>query len=350
MFNRRLVRIKVLQMLYAHMSAYADMEENRAEAQGLPFSLGSGVADANAVVRSLLELNRSMQAYIDLQHALLNLLLELRRASVKRIQLQKARYLRGGLEPSENFANCRVLQQYAANDSLRQYTKQRSVGWGEADTLVWQLYGALEKAPFFESYQELKAPTYRDDIAVVAAIYDWLLDVEIFQLGDEQLNEPRALHAWALSSSIFYHTDLDPALEDLRDGVEAMREDLAPSEAIIGIAVKEDLRSFAQTLLKRSIELHDGNLRALVPFLRNWDPSRVAFMDLLVLLLGLTEALCFPEIPVAVTINECIELARLFSTKSSPQFVNGVLDATIQKLVQDGVIVKRERNRTWKSR
>ena len=53
---------------------------------------------------------------------------------------------------------------------------------------------------------------------------------------------------------------------------------------------------------------------------------------------------------MAVTINECIELARLFSTKSSPQFVNGVLDATIQKLVQDGVIVKRERNRTWKSR
>ena len=114
---------------------------------------------------------------------------------------------------------------------------------------------------------------------------------------------------------------------------------------IVPCAIKEDLRTFALTLLKKTIEQHENNLQTIIPFLRNWDPSRVAFMDLLILLMGLAEALNFPEIPIPVTINEYIELARSFSTKSSPQFVNGVLDSMLKQLGEEGIIVKKERKK-----
>lgn len=345
MFNRRLVRIKVLQALYAHMSAYADTEESATGESGLPFTLGKGVGEAGAVTRSLLELERSLQAYIDLQHTMVHLLLELRRANRKRIDLQKSRYLRSGLEPSENFVNNRVLQQYAANESIRAYAKQRNVAWPGAEDFVWYLFTTLEKESFFDDYLELNTPSFSDDAAVVSAIYEWLQALEIPQLADDQLDEQRTIYAWALSSTIFYYADLDSALDDLLEETGGMHDLDSADVEIVPCAIKEDLRTFALTLLKKTIEQHENNLQTIIPFLRNWDPSRVAFMDLLILLMGLAEALNFPEIPIPVTINEYIELARSFSTKSSPQFVNGVLDSMLKQLGEEGIIVKKERKK-----
>lgn len=327
------------------MSAYAVMEESTADAQREPFSLGPGVTDSAAIAKTTAALDRSLQAYVDLQHAMLNLLLELRGASRKRIELLNARYLRRGMAPSENFSKNRVLQQFTSNEPLRAYAKQHNVGWAASDGFVWRLFTSLENEAFFSDYLELKAPTYDDDLAVVAAIFNWLQDVEIMQLADEQLDETRALYAWALSGSPFFYTDLDSVLDDLTSVTENLREHHTADTEIVPRMINTDLRAFAQSLLQKTIEQQESNLRTLVPFLRNWDPSRVAFMDLLILLMGLAEALNFPEIPLPVTINEYIELARCFSTKSSPQFVNGVLDSTIKQLVDAGIVVKKERNR-----
>lgn len=345
MFNRRLVRIKVLQLLYAHMSTYGTMEDNTAEEQREPFSLGAGVAASAAVDQTMMALDRSLQAYVDLEHTMLHLLVELRGASRKRISLLNARYIRRGAAPSENFSKNRVVQQIASNESLRAYTKQHSVGWAGLGDFVWRLYTTLEKESFYDDYLELKAPTYEDDRAVVGAIYDWLQDVEIAQLADEQLDESRALYAWALSGSQFYYTDLDSVLDDLLCTTETMQEHDDAGKEIVPRMIASDLRAFAQSLLRKSIEQQENNLQTLIPFLRNWDPSRVAFMDLLLLLMGLTEALNFPEIPLPVTINEYIELARCMSTQSSPQFINGVLDSTLKQQVDAGIVVKKERKK-----
>lgn len=340
MVNRRLVRMKVLQALYAHMSAYADIEGSTAGEANRLFSLGDvGRPDQSA----RLELERSLQAYCDLQHAIMLLMLELRKASMKRVHLAHTRYLRSGVEPSENFVKNRVLQQYALNESLRAYRKRHNVGWVGHEDFVWRLFQALEKESFFDSYLALRAPTYEDDRAVVVGIYDWLQDVEIPQLADGQLDESRTLYAWALSGTLFYYADLDSVLLDLQGVAQSQREDDGPDAALLPSAVDEEFRAFAVDLLSKSIEQQANNLQTIIPFLRNWDPSRVAFMDLLVLLMGLAEALNFPEIPVPVTINEYIELARLFSTDASPQFVNGVLDTMFKHLVDEGVIVKRAR-------
>lgn len=345
MFNRRLVRIKVLQLLYAHTSAYGTTEESTAEEQREPFSLGAGLNDSAAVAKTNLTLERSLQAYVDLEHAMLNLLVELRGASRKRIRLLNERYLRRNVSPSENFAKNRVVQQLVTNESIRAYSKQHNVGWAGAEDFVWRLFTTLEKETFFEDYLELKAPTYDDDLAVVAAIYNWLQDVEIAQLADEQLGETRALYAWSLSSNQFYYTDLDSVLDNLLCVTETLQEHHEASKEIVPRMIANDLRVFAQSLLQKTIEQQENNLRTLIPFLRNWDPTRVAYMDLLILLMGLTEALNFPEIPLPVTINEYIELARCFSTQASPQFVNGVLDSTLKQLVDAGIVVKKERKK-----
>ncbi len=71
------------------------------------------------------------------------------------------------------------------------------------------------------------------------------------------------------------------------------------------------------------------------PFLKNWELSRISRIDRLILWIALTEMISFPDIPVSVSINEAIELAKTFSSKKSPAFINGILDSASKSLEQE---------------
>lgn len=72
----------------------------------------------------------------------------------------------------------------------------------------------------------------------------------------------------------------------------------------------------------------------------NWDPERLAFMDIVILITAITELIRFPQIPLAVTMNEYVEIANYYSTRRSGQFVNGVLFSVANMLREEGKISK----------
>ena len=107
--------------------------------------------------------------------------------------------------------------------------------------------------------------------------------------------------------------------------------------------LKEDDKEFALRLLSESIVRYDEYFKLLEEHLDNWKSDRLVSTDAALIVMGITEAVVFPTIPVKVTINEYVEIAKYYSTPNSRIFVNGILDRIIQEKIREGEIVKQGR-------
>ncbi len=104
-----------------------------------------------------------------------------------------------------------------------------------------------------------------------------------------------------------------------------------------------ELLEFAQSLLRRIYNNSDECDKIISSLAENWEFHRIAPIDKVLLRMGITELLYFPEIPTKVTINEAIEIAKRYSTDKSGIFINGVLDAALAKLKKEGRLNKSGR-------
>jgi N utilization substance protein B len=102
-----------------------------------------------------------------------------------------------------------------------------------------------------------------------------------------------------------------------------------------------EIENFARKLIKHTLEDNEDYEKLILATVKNWDMERIAILDSIIIKMCLSEFFHFPEIPTKVTINECIDLAKNFSTKNSGKFVNGVVDALLIKLEKDHIIKKK---------
>ena len=123
----------------------------------------------------------------------------------------------------------------------------------------------------------------------------------------------------------------------------ANREEQTESSPVQQLKQQKELTKFGKELLFKTMS-NEAELKAIVkPRLKNWEEDRVAAVDLILLRLGVCEFLYFPEIPVKVSMNEYIDLSKLYSTPKSHEFVNGILDNVVRELKQEGRIKKSGR-------
>jgi len=108
-------------------------------------------------------------------------------------------------------------------------------------------------------------------------------------------------------------------------------------------AMSEELRSFAESLLIRVTNTERESDALIATLAENWEMHRIAPMDRVLLRMGIVEILMFEEIPTKVTINEIIEIAKRYSTPKSGTFINGMLDAALERLAAEGRINKTGR-------
>src|SRR5690606_5091199 len=116
-----------------------------------------------------------------------------------------------------------------------------------------------------------------------------------------------------------------------------------PGKIFFDKIVSDEKMTYSHDLLKTVIEKKTYCAELITPKLKNWDAERVALVDLLLLRMGVCEFLYFPTIPTKVTINEYIDIAKMYSTRQSGQFVNGVLDNILKDLEKEQKINKQQR-------
>ena len=310
MISRRIIRIKVLQILYAFFTT-PDTSINNTEK----------------------ELFFSLQKTYDLYHYLLGLVIEIEKFAEERIEMGKKKHrpTSADLYPNTRFVNNQLIAQLKNNISLTKYLETSKLTWTGEEDLIRKLYLSLIDQDFYKEYMEAAQNSYADDRKLVEDVFKYLiLDSEdIESLLEEQ--------------SIYWNDDLDFVVSMILKTFKKFKEFSDERQALLPMFKDDEDRQFAKDLYRKVVLNHTDNEVLIKQHTVNWDIERIAFIDNLILDLALSEFLYFPSIPTKVTMNEYIELSKYYSTEKSRNFINGILDKALKDLKKADKIRKAGR-------
>ena len=309
MISRRLLRIKALKALYAHLKS-----------------------ESESLMASEKTLIASIDKTYDLYFQMLSLIVEVARYADERQQaaMQKKLPTYEDLNPNRKFVENAVIHLIAESDSVNDYLAAHKLSWARYPELIKALYLQLEQSEYYKKYMTSQERSFREDLALVTDFYT--NELESSGMLEEVLDE----------QSILWNDDLGFALIMVTRTLSNMRQSHRDVKVLPKFKSEEDLE-FAKELFEKAAVNYDSNLEVIEQFTRNWDIERIAFMDNVIMVTAMAELVSFPSIPVKVTLDEYIEIAKYYSTASSSTFINGVLDKVVNTLTEEGRINKSGR-------
>lgn len=307
MLNRRFIRIRVLQALYAFYNKEGE-ELSRAET----------------------ELIRSMDRIYDLYALMLDLLMSFQRMAEDRIDEGKRKKLptHEDLHPNMKFVENPALIDLMESDSLRQYSQSHAVNWGDQREFVKKLFRSILSSELFTEYMEREEETYKGH-------RDFLVELYIEHIANNE-----TLHDILEEKSIYWVEDLALVNSAVVRTLQGLKEKSGASKAIEPLYRDVEDKDFASALMRKVVTQGDRFEEMIAEKAKNWEMERIAQMDMLLMKLALAEFLYFETIPVKVSMNEYIELSKEFSTTKSKVFINGILDKLVAELKESGEIRK----------
>jgi len=312
MINRTMVRAKVIQTLYA----YYKNEEN-------------------TPLTAKKELLKSFDNTYSLYMLLLDFVNEITTLYEEREEeeQQRAIVLHEEYHPHRNFINNRFAQQIFNNRQLRGFLKEKGYSWDVAHEELKALFRQIIATDFFQEYQALDAPTYADDKQVWRRIFvDVLADNDELESALDELELALDTSGWA--------TDANVVISYVFKTIKQFKENSSKDQPLLDMFNSEDELAFAKELLQKAIAGRDEYIMMIDNHLNNWELSRIAYMDIIILQTALAEIIGFPSIALQVSINEYLELSKEYSTDKSYAFVNGVLNSIIQDLKDENRLIK----------
>lgn len=308
MINRVLIRIKVVQMLYSYLLA------NKSN---------------TPLYRATEELANSMDAANELYYSLFSLMIQLTRLQEMKLHEAKLKYLptEEDINPNTRFVENEFIQALQENETLKEHLKKSAIDWS-AEPYLFNLLDKIRKSEDYINY--MAAPT--TDFAADVLIWREILKKVI--VPDENFAETLESH------NIYWNDDLETistfALKTMRRWADGEEQTF-----IDKFKDKEDAE-FGNLLFSHVVRNTDEYNQLIDEHLEGkaWRSDRIAFMDRVIMQTAIAEVIHFPKIPLHVTLNEYIEIAKHYSTPNSGGFVNGVLHAVFTTM--------RERNLTNK--
>ena len=309
MISRRMLRIKVIKALYAHLKS-----------------------DADSLMASEKTLVASIDKTYDLYFLMLSLIAELAHYAEQRQELARKKQLPTyeDLNPNRKFVENAVVRLIAQSDAVNDHLAARKLSWAKYPELIKTLYSQLEQSDYYKSYMARAERSWKEDLALVTDFYT--RELEECEMLEDVLDE----------ISILWNDDLGFALIMVTRTLSNMRPSHTDVKILPKFKSEEDL-DFAMQLFEKAAIGYDSNLQQIERFTRNWDVERIAFMDNLIMATAVAELTTFPSIPVKVTLDEYIEIAKFYSTAGSSTFINGVLDKAVASLTEEGKINKSGR-------
>ncbi len=233
------------------------------------------------------------------------------------------------LNPNMKFVDNKVIEQMEENTTLQVLFKTHHIDWSNDGDFIPRLFHILEDTDFYKAYMENPERSYNEDKELVLNIIEQILAT------DDHIR-------WFFSEKeTNWLDDYDEALMMFYKNVVKFKSTAGNDNKIFPLYKdqKED-ENFVRELFRKTIE-HDEEYEAMIESkLQNWEMERVIGMDVLLMKMAICELLEFPTIPIKVTMNEYIDLAKLYSSDKSQVFVNGILDRLIADFKAEGKIVK----------
>ena len=297
-------------------------------AKSLYAHLKSGSDNLKASEKYLVE---SIDKAYDLYFQMMSLIVEVSRYAESRQELAKQKRLatHEDLNPNRRFVDNPVVTLIANSDSVNDVIASRKLSWANNYDAVKDVYNRMVEAEFYRTYMSLPTSTFVDDRRFVEEFFTWLEDDEALL---DVVNEMSLLWCDDYGFALFMALR---TVQNTKQSHDMLR--------VLPKFKSEDDLDFARTLLIKSLVQYEDNQELVDRYTQNWDVERVVFMDNLILSIAITELVVFDSIPVKVTLDEWIDIAKYYSSPSSSTFVNGVLDKVVVDLKANGRIAKSGR-------
>lgn len=324
MINRALIRKKLVQQLYA-------------------FNLRQGEAVMNVVKEResipdvTKRLEESLEETYKLYHYLLRLVVDLTEYARRRLNAGMMKQLptEEDLHPNMRFVENKFADAMRHNIALKLYLSDHEVKKGVEFSwlnlypeVLKDIYTKLTESDLYKEYMSKETVTWEDDREL------WRSVMRDFVLGNEELE------AMMEDYSIFWTDDLEIVLSFVMKTIRRAQEEDGALITLMPKYKEEEDAEFAKDLLVKAIAEQEKARKLVANQTKNWDVDRLSLIDMTIMQLAITEFLDFPTIPYTVTLNEYIEIAKMYSTEQAPTFINGVLDAVYKKLDKEGEVMK----------
>ncbi len=268
-------------------------------------------------------------------YLIIQLTIEFAELSKEDLELRKKRLVETGKQVFDSELNLyrnKAIKIFKENDDLHKEFVRHGTSWEDEKLNVRQWYrDILKKADFYQEYLLKNSPSFEDDVAVI----DQIIKQVVFK------NETLAKH---MEERDLYWAENKSALKSmLKKTIKSLKEDSEHVELIELSANWEDDSEFFKKLFDRTLENNEEYEELVSKYTKNWATERIASIDMIILKMAVCEMMNFSSIPVKVSINEYIDLSKNYSTQKSKIFVNGMLDKISVELEAEGKIKKSGR-------
>lgn len=307
MINRVLIRLKIVQIVYAY---YQNGGKNLDTAgKELFFSLS--------------------KAY-DLYNYLLLLMVEVTKQANKRLNAAKNKLVptKEELFPNTKFVENRFIAQLEVNKQLLEFSNNQKKTWENEADFVKTLCDKILESDIYKEYMASETSSYEEDRELWRKLYKNIIfnNIELDQVLEDQ--------------SLYWNDDKEIVDTFVLKTIKRFDEKNGAKQELLPEFKDEEDQDFARRLFRRTILNADYYRHLISENTKNWDLDRVAFMDVVIMQIALAEILSFPNIPVSVSLNEYVEIAKLYSTPKSGGFINGTLDGIVNSLKKENKLTK----------
>ena len=310
MINRVLIRAKVVQNLYSYILTRPECTLNKA----------------------LKDLDASLSKTYELYHYLMRLPVELTHMQEMRLDEARNKYMptEEELNPNMKFVENRLVAELAGNEQLQQYAQEHTVTWNDDPILERLVLDKILKSEVYQEYMSSQENSMANDSLL------WQQLIKQVILPDENMVD-------AIEQRSLYWTedDIDLMCQFVCKTFRRIAE--GAEDAILPMFKDEEDGDFGKELFTATVTQMPENNEIIDNLVEEsrWDKDRIVLMDRIIMCAALAELRAFEKIPVPVTLNEYIELAKNFSTAASGKFVNGILNNAVKQLRKDGKLFKQ---------
>ena len=306
MINRRHIRVKVMQSVYAMIKSYDD-----------------------DVLKEEKFIKYSIKRMFDLYVLLLDLLVEVQKLAEEKQEISKKKYLatEEDLSPNRKFVENKLIKKIAESSSLTLYKEAQHLdNWSKDDEYIKIIWDLLQNSDIFSEYLISSDDSFNSDKDFVVTFF-------------KEIVAPNSKLAEYFEGENITWVDDIPFVNTWV--VRSLTKQKSANAFKLGSLYKnQDDQDFVTDLFKKVILNHHSFENDIKIHTPNWETDRIADMDMILIKMGVCEFLNFPFIPTKVSINEYIEIAKDYSSEKSGYFVNGVLDKLSREFLKDKKIVK----------
>ncbi len=306
MINRVLLRIKILQTVYAFYK-----------------SEGTSVSLAEK------ELFYSIEKAYELYFHLLNLIVEVTHFAENKLdaRMNKLRPTEEDLNPNRRFVQNKVVEIIQKNQQIQDFLIQSKISWANNQDVVKDVYDLITTSEFYQNYMNVETADFKMDKDIWRQVFKKIVlnNEDIYYAVEEQ--------------SVFWIDCLDVIVSFVIKTIKNFEEG-ETQQTVLPMFKDEEDEDFALRLLQNTLKNEQFYRELIDKHTRNWELDRIAYMDILIMQIALAEIMTFPTIPLNVTFNEYIEISKSYSTDKSATFINGVLDNIVKELKQDNKFIK----------